>query len=117
KEQRKGDRRRGERIEVVKREQPERQERPEQQDIAKRQIDDAHDAEHEVEPETDQGEIQAEQEAGEQRVGQHAFSPPPGGGGRRAAKRRTGWGCTPPRALRARPSPSRGGWESRRSRA
>ena len=33
-----------------------------------RQVDDAHDAEHEIQPEPDQGEIEAEQHAGEEAV-------------------------------------------------
>ena len=36
-----------------------------------RQIDDAHDAEHEVETDTDQTEIKAEQNAGDERISQH----------------------------------------------
>ena len=40
-----------------------------------REIDDAHDAEHEIEPEPDEGEIQAEEQSGEQRIRQHAGAP------------------------------------------
>ncbi len=45
--------------------------RAEHEEIAMRQIDDAHDAEDEIEPEPDQREIQAEQNSGQQAVGQH----------------------------------------------
>ena len=55
-------------IDGEQREQPERQERAQHQKVAMRQIDDAHDAEHEIEPEPDQGEIEAEQNAGEQQL-------------------------------------------------
>ena len=41
---------------------------PEHQKIAMREIDDAHDAEHEVEADPDQAEIQTEQHAGDERV-------------------------------------------------
>ena len=64
------DRRNG--IEGKQREQPERQECAQHQEIAMRQIDDAHDAEHEVEPEPDQGEVEPEQQTGEQAVGEHS---------------------------------------------
>ena len=47
---------------------PERDERAEHQEIAMRKIDDAHDAEHQVEADTDQAEIQAEQNAGDERI-------------------------------------------------
>ncbi len=36
-----------------------------------REVDDAHDAEHEVETDTDQAEVQTEQNAGDERVSQH----------------------------------------------
>ncbi len=41
-----------------------------------RKIDDAHDAEHEIEADADQAEIEPEQHAGDERVGQHALRPP-----------------------------------------
>ena len=64
------DRRNG--IEGKQREQPERQESAQHQKVAMRQIDDAHDAEHEVEPEPDQGEVEPEQQTGQQAVGEHS---------------------------------------------
>ena len=42
-----------------------------------RQVDDAHDAEHEIEADPDQAEIQTEQHAGDERVNQHVSAQPP----------------------------------------
>jgi hypothetical protein len=67
-----GDRKDGYGIDGEQREQPERQEGSQHQKVAVRQVDDAHDAEHEIEPEPDQGEIEAEQDAGEHTVEQHS---------------------------------------------
>ena len=49
----------------------ERDEGAEHQEVAMRKIDDAHDAEHEIEADADQAEIQPEQNAGDERVNQH----------------------------------------------
>jgi len=49
----------------------ERDERAQHQDVAVRKVDDAHDAEHEIEPDPDQAEIEPEQDAGDQRIDQH----------------------------------------------
>ena len=43
-------------------------ERAQHQKIAMREIDDAHDAEHEIEADPDQAEIQTEQHAGDERI-------------------------------------------------
>ena len=43
-----------------------------------REVDDAHDAEHQVEAEPHQGEIEAEHHAGDDRADQHARASPPG---------------------------------------
>ena len=59
------------RIDSKQREQPERQKRAQHQKVAMRQIDDAHDAEHEVEAKPDQRKIEAEQQAGRQAIRKH----------------------------------------------
>ena len=55
----------------AKRHDAEGDERAEHQEVAMRKVDDAHDAEHEIETDADQAEIQAEQNAGDERVDQH----------------------------------------------
>ena len=53
------------------RERAEGDEGAEHQEVAMRKVDDAHDAEHEVEAEADQAEIEPEQHAGDERIDQH----------------------------------------------
>ena len=56
----------------------ERDEGAEHQHVAMRKVDDAHDAEHEIEADADQAEIEPEQHAGDQRIDQHATRAAPG---------------------------------------
>ena len=72
-EHREGERKDRNRIDVEQREQPERQISAQHQEIAMREIDDAHDAEHEIEPEAHETEVEAEQNAGEEGIDEHLF--------------------------------------------